>query len=91
MKNRTEVPVGELMANKVLEQPLICLIVDFITKLLLVAGKDMILVVYDRLSKMTHFVSTTEGISVEGSVRLLMDNVWKLHGLPKSMILDIEP
>jgi len=91
MKNRTEVPVGELMANKVLEQPLICLTVDFITKLLLVAGKDMILVVYDRLSKMTHFVSTTEGISVEGSVRLLMDNVWKLHGLPKSMILDIEP
>ena len=91
MKNRTEVPVGELMANKVLEQPLICLTVDFITKLLLVAGKDMILVVYDRLSKMTHFVSTTEGISVEGSVRLLMDNVWNFHGLPKSMILDIEP
>ena len=65
MKNRTEVLVGELMANKVLEQPLTCLTVDFITKLLLVAVKDMILVVYDRLSRITHFVATIEGMSVE--------------------------
>jgi len=41
------------------------LTVDFITKLLLVAGKDIILVVCDRLSKMTHFVATTEEISAE--------------------------
>jgi len=53
--------------------------------------KDIILVVYDGLSKMTHFVATTEGMSVEGLVRLFRDNVWKLHGLPKSMILDREP
>ena len=31
---------------------------DFITKLLLVAGKDAILVVYDRLLKIAHFVTT---------------------------------
>jgi len=91
MKNRIEVLAGELIANKVLEQPLTCLTVDFITKLLLVAVKDMILVVYDRLSKMTHFVATTEGMSVEGLVRLFRNNVWKLHGLPKSMILDRKP
>ena len=91
MKNRTEILAGELMANKVLEQPLTCLTVDFITKLLLVAVKDMILVVYNRLSKMTHFVATTEGMSVEGLVRLFRNNVWKLHGLPKSMILDRKP
>ena len=49
--------------------------VDFITKLLLVARKDAILVVCNRLSKMTYFVVTTEGMSVEGLVRLLRDNV----------------
>ena len=49
--------------------------VDFITKLLLVAEKDTILVVCDRLSKMTHFVATTEGISAEGLVRLFRNNV----------------
>ena len=64
---------------------------DFITKLLVVAGKDAILVVCDRLSKMTHFVATTEGTSAEGLARLFRDNVWKLHGLPESVVSDRGP
>ena len=64
---------------------------DFITKLPVVAGKDAILVVCDRLSKMTHFVATTEGISAEGLARLFQDNVWKLHGLPESVVSDRGP
>ena len=62
--------------------------VDFITKLLLVAKKDTILVMCDRLSKMTHFVATTEETSAEGLARLFRDNVQKLHGLPESMMSD---
>jgi len=54
----------------------------------LVAGKDVILVVCDRLFKMTHFVATTEETSAEGLVRLFKDNVWKLHRLPESIVLD---
>ena len=46
------------------------LIVDFITKLPMVAGKNAILVVCDRLSKMTHFVATTEETSAKGLARL---------------------
>jgi len=65
--------------------------VNFITELLLVAGKDTILVVCDRLSKMTHFVATTEGTSAEGLARLFRDNVWKLHRLPESVMLDRGP
>jgi len=49
--------------------------VDFITKLPVVAGKDAILVVCDRLSKMTHFMAATERTSVEGLARLFRDNV----------------
>ena len=45
MKNRMDVLVGKLKLSKVLEKPWIHLTVDFITKLLLVAGKDTILVV----------------------------------------------
>jgi len=75
MKNRTEVPAGKLMVNKVPEKMWMHLMVDFITKLPLVAGKDAILVVCDRLSKITHFVATTEGTSVEGLARLFRDNV----------------
>jgi len=40
---------------------------------------------------MTHFVATTEGMSAEGLVRLFQDNVWKLHGLPESVVSDRGP
>ena len=62
--------------------------VDFITKLLLVAGKNTILVVCNRLSKMIHFVATTESTLAKGLVRLFRDNMWKLHGLLESVVSD---
>jgi len=52
MKNRTELPVGKLKLSEVPEKLWTHPTVDFITKLLVVAGKDVILVVCKRLSKM---------------------------------------
>ncbi len=75
MKNRMEEVVGKLKLSEVLEKPWTHLMVDFITKLLVVVGKDAILVVCDRLSKITYFVATTEGTLVEGLARLFRDNV----------------
>jgi len=75
MKNRTEVPVRKLIISKVLEKLWIYLIVDFITKLLLVVGKDIILVVCDRLFKMAHFVATMKETSAEKLARLFRDNM----------------
>ena len=60
-------------------------------KLLIVAGKDMILVVCNRLTKITHFVTTIKEILVEGLVRLFRNNIWKLYGLHKSVVSDREP
>ena len=77
MKNRIEVPAGKLKLSEILEKPQTHLTVDFFTKLLLVAGKNMILVVYDRLFKITHFVATTEGTLAKELVRLFRDNMWK--------------
>ena len=91
MKNRTEEPAGKLKLSEVPQKTWTHLTVDFITKLPVVAGKDAILVVCDRLLKMTHFVATTEGTSVEGLARLLRDNVWKLHRLPESVVSDRGP
>ena len=62
--------------------------IDFITKLLIVAVKDTILVVCDKLSKMTYFVATMERTLVKGLARLFRDNVWKLYRLPESVVLD---
>jgi len=88
MKNRTEVLVGKLKLSKVLEKLWMHLTVDFITKLPLVARKDAILVVCNRLSKINHFVATIEGTLVEGLARLFRDDIWKLHGLPESVVSD---
>ena len=63
MKNRMKMPAGKLMANKVPKKLWTHLMVDFIIKLPLVAEKDTILIVYDRLFKVTHFVTTIEGIA----------------------------
>ena len=68
MKNYIEALVGKLMVNEVSEKLWIYSMIDFITKLLLVARKDAILVVYDRLSKMIYFITMIEGTSVEGLV-----------------------
>jgi len=91
MKNRMEEPAGKLKLSEVPQKMWTHLTVDFIMKLPVVAGKDVILVVCDRLSKITHFVTTTEETSAEGLARLLRDNVWKLHGLPESVVSDRGP
>jgi len=81
MKNRMEEIAGKLKLSKVPEKPWTHLIVDFIMKLPIVAGKNAILVVCNRLSKMVHFVTTIEGTSVKGLARFFRDNVWKLYRL----------
>ena len=88
MKNRAEMPAGKLRPNQILEKPWQHISVDFITKLPMSKGYDAILVVCDRFSKMSHFVATTEKTTAEGLARLFRDNVWKLHGLPESVISD---
>ena len=88
LKNRMEKLAGKLKLSEIPEKPWMHLTVDFITKLPVVVEKDAILVVCDRLSKMAHFVAMTEGTSAEGLARLFQNNIWKLHGLPESIVSD---
>ena len=50
-----------------------------------------ILVVVNRLTKIVHFIPTIEKTMAEALARLFRDNVWKLHGLPESIISDRGP
>jgi len=90
-KNHIEQPASKLMPNSIPEKPWTYILADFITKLPLAQGYDSILVVVNRLTKMVHFIPTTEKMLVEGLARLFRDNMWKLHGLPKSIISDRGP
>jgi len=91
MKNRTEKIAGKLKLGEVLEKSWTHISVDFIIKLPIVAGKDAILVVCNRLSKITHFVAMIERTIAEGLARLFRNNVWRLYGLLESVVSDREP
>ena len=90
-KNHTEQLVGKLIPNSIPEKPWTYISADFITKLLLAQGYDSILVVVNRLTKMVHFIPTTEKIMAEELARLFRNNVQKLHGLPESIISNRGP
>ena len=91
MKNRIKAIIEKLKLSKVLEKLRTHLIVDFITKLPLIARKDIIIMVCNRLSRITYFVATTEGTLVEELARLFRDNMWKLYRLPESVVSDRGP
>jgi len=79
------------MPNSIPEKSWTHISADFITKLPLAQGYDSILVVVDQLTKMVHFIPTTEKTSAEGLAKLFRNNVWKLHGLLESIISDRGP
>jgi len=79
------------MPNLIPERPWMHILADFITKLPLAQGYNSILVVVDQLTKIVYFIPTMEKTLAEGLARLFRDNVWKLHGLSKSIILDRGP
>jgi len=79
------------MPNSIPNKAWMHILADFITKLPLAQGYNSILVVVDWFTKMAHFVPTTEKTTAEGLARLFRDNVWRLHGLPESIISDRGP
>jgi len=76
------------MPNAIPEKPWSHISANFITKLPLAQEYDTILVVCDCFSKMVHFIATMEKTSAEGLAKLFWDHIWKLHGLPESIISD---
>ena len=69
-KNHTGASTGKIMPNAVLERPWTHITADFITKLLLAQEYNSILVVCNRITKMAHFVLTTEKTSAKEVTRL---------------------
>src|SRR5215471_19348643 len=62
---------------------------DFVTGLPLTARHfDTVLVIVDKLSKMAHFIPTSHDISAHETAWLFVTNIFRLHGMPHSIISD---
>ena len=61
---------------------------DFLEGLLMAKGKYAILVVVDRLSKYAHFVALSHPYTAVSIAQVFLDNIYKLHGLPTSIVSD---
>ncbi|GJX05179.1 retrotransposable element Tf2 [Tanacetum coccineum] len=61
---------------------------DFIDSLPMSQGKTTILVVVDRLSKHAHFLPLAHPYNAPQVAQLFLDHIYKLHGLPKSIVSD---
>ena len=90
-KNFPQPPAGKLMSPETPTEPWKNIAADFITRLPEAQGFDTILVVVDRSKKQMHVIPTTSEMSALGLAKLYRDNVWKLHGLPDSLISDRGP
>ena len=65
--------------------------VNFIVELPLSSRHDAVMTVIDSVSKRAHLIPTHTTVTVEGAVRLLLYQVWKLYSLPKCIISDRRP
>jgi hypothetical protein len=61
---------------------------DFVESLRKSNGKEVILVVVDRLTKYAHLIPLANPYTVNTVVHAFIDNVFKLHGMPKSIVTD---
>jgi hypothetical protein len=61
---------------------------DFISQLPVSQGCDAILMVVCRLTKMRYFIAYKGTCEAEDTARLYLRDVWKIHGLPRTIISD---
>jgi hypothetical protein len=65
--------------------------IDFITGLPKSGNKSVIMVVVDHLSKYAHFCDLQPPFTTSMVAQLFIDRVFKLHGMPHSIVSDHDP
>jgi len=86
-----QAPVGKLHSLWIPDSRWDTLSMDFIVELPLSSGHDAVMTVVDSVSKRAYFILTHTTVTAEGAARLFLHQVWKLHSLPKCMVLDRRP
>ncbi|GJX05300.1 ty3-gypsy retrotransposon protein [Tanacetum coccineum] len=64
---------------------------DFITGMPVSKGLTVVIVVVDRFSKYAHFAPLPTSFNAHKVAEVFVDTVIKLHGIPKTIVLDRDP
>jgi transposase InsO family protein len=92
IKPSQQLPAGLLQPLPIPHRPWETISLDFVGPLPRTGDYyDFILVIIDKFTKMGHFIPTTTNVTASKTAKLLIDNVFKLHGLPQSIISDRDP
>ena len=87
-KNNNHKPYGLLQPLAIPEKQWSSILLNFITDLPNSNNYTIILTVVDRLSKMGYFIPLKNLPSAEETSKMILDNIFKLHGIPKEIISD---
>ena len=91
-KPSNQLPPGLLQPLTIPEQKWESISMDFIMQLPPTPRKhDAIMVVVDRLTKRAHFIPTNTTVTAPEVAKLFFENIFKYHGLPKTIISDRDP
>jgi len=52
------------------------------------SGYNAVITVVDLVSKRVHFIPTYTTVTMEEAARLFLHHIWKLHRLPRQVVLD---
>jgi hypothetical protein len=84
-------PAGLLQPLPIPDEAWKQLSMDFIEGLPLSEKCNVIVVVVDRLTKYAHFFAVKHPYTAQSIAQLFLDNVVKLHGMPKSIVSNRDP
>jgi hypothetical protein len=87
-KSARHKPYGLLQPLPIPEVPWSSISMDFIVQLPVSNGYTAILVVVDRLTKMAHFIPTSDEVDADNTVSLFLSRIVSAHGLPDDIVSD---
>jgi len=79
---------GELHPLEIPKGPWQEISIDMMGPLPSLNGMDAILVIVERFMKMIRLKVTMMNISSEGIAKIYRDEIWKLHGVPRTILSD---